>query len=77
MKLKDFVSVLFLDRQIENKVTIAMFIPKHEQKRLYAKEISHLINTGIEKEPLIKTFRFVGTGKTITSCIEKEIQSLS
>ena len=54
-----------------------MFIPKHEQKRLYAKEISHLIITGIGKEPLIKIFRFVKTGKTITSCIEKEIQSMS
>ena len=31
----------------------------------------------IEKEALIKILRFVGTDKTITSCIEKEIQSMS
>ena len=37
MKLKDIVSVLFLDGQIEIKATIAFFIPKHKQKRLHAK----------------------------------------
>ena len=76
MKLNDFLSVLFLDRQMEIKATIAMLIPKHKQKLLYAKEICHLIKTNIEKEPLIKIFRFAGIGKTITLCIEKEIQSL-
>ena len=54
-----------------------MLIPKHKQKRLYAKETCHLIKTDIEKEPLIKIFRFVGTDKTITSSTEKEIQSMS
>ena len=54
-----------------------MFMPKHKQKRLYAKEIFHLIKMDIEKETLIKIFHFVGTDKTITSCIEKEIQSMS
>ena len=77
MKLKDFVSVLIFDEQIEIKATTAMFIPKHKQKRVYAKEIYHLIKMVIEKEPLIKIFRFVGTDKTITSCIEKETQSMS
>ena len=38
MKLKDFLSVLFLDRQIEIKTTIAMFKPKHKQKRLLRKK---------------------------------------
>ena len=75
LKLKDFVSVLFLDGQIEIKATIAMSIPKHKQKRLYTKEICHLIKTIIEKEPLI--FHFVGTDKTITLCIEKEIKGMS
>ena len=77
MKPKHIRSVLFLVRQIEIKATIVMFMPKHKQKRLYAKEIFHLIKTDIEKETLIKIFHFVGTEKTITSCIEKEIQSMS
>ena len=76
MKLKDFLSVLFLDGQIEIKATITLFIPEHKQKRLYAKEICHLIKTVIEKKPLIKIFRFVGTDKSVTTCIEKEIQSM-
>ena len=29
MKLKDFMSILFLDGQIEIKSTIAMFIPEN------------------------------------------------
>ena len=48
-----------------------MFIPKHKQKPLYAKEIFNLIKTDIEKETLIKIFHFVGTDKTIKS-IEKK-----
>ena len=74
LKLKDFVSVLFLDGQIEIKATIAMSIPKHIRKK-YTKEICHLIKTIIEKERLI--FHFVGTDKTITLCIEKEIQGMT
>ena len=76
MKLKDFVSVLFLDSQIEIKATIALFIPKHKQKGSHAKEICYLIKMVIGKKPLIKTFRFVGTDKSITTCIQKEIQSM-
>ena len=30
----------------------------------------------IEKKPLIKIFNFVGTDKSITTCIEEEIQSM-
>ena len=69
--------VLFLDGQIEIKAVIILFIPKHKQKRLFAKEICHLIKTAIEKEPLIKILHFVGTDKSITTCLEKEIQSMS
>ena len=72
MKLKDFLSVLIMHRQIEIKATIATFIPKHKQKCLYAKEIFHLIKTDIEKHTLIKIFLFVRTDKTTTSCIEKK-----
>ena len=51
---------------------IALFIPKHKQKHLYAKEICHLIKTVIEKEHLMKIFRFVGADKSINTCIEKK-----
>ena len=71
MKLKDFVTVLFLNGQIEIKGTIVLFIPKHKQKPSYAKEICYLIKTVIEKKPLIKIFCFVGTDKSITTCIQK------
>ena len=30
----------------------------------------------IEKKPLIKIFHFVGTDKSITTCIEEEIQGM-
>ena len=66
----------FLDGQIEIKVTIALFIPKHKHKRSYAKEICYLIKTIIEKKPLIKTFCFLETDKSITTCIQKEIRSM-
>ena len=56
------------------KATIAMSIPKHIRKK-YTKEICQLIKTIIEKERLI--FHFVGTDKTITLCIEKEIQGMT
>ena len=69
MKLKDFVSVLFLDSQIEVKATIALSIPKHTQKGSHAKEICYLIKMVVGKKPLIKIFRFVGTDKSITTCI--------
>ena len=54
------------------ETTIALFIPKHKQKHLYAKEICHLIKAVIEKEHLMKIFRFVGTDKSITTCTEKK-----
>ena len=37
----------------------------------------HLIKMVIEEEPLIKIFRFVQTHKSITTCIEKEIENMS
>ena len=76
LKPKDFVLILFLDGQIEIKATITLFIPKHKQKRSYAKEICYSIKMVIEKKPLIKIFHFVGTDKSITTCIEEEIQSM-
>ena len=53
------------------ETTIALFIPKQKQKHLYAKEICHLIKAVIEKEHLIKIFRFVGTDKSVTHVQKK------
>ena len=55
--------------------TIALFISKHKQKHLCAKEICHLIKTVIEKEHLIEIFRFVGTDKSTTTCTEKNYKA--
>ena len=55
----------------------AMIIPKHKQHRLHTKKICHLMKTVIEMKPLIKMLCFVGTDKSITICIEKEIQNMS
>ena len=52
----------------------------HTEKKtetFISKEICHLIKTAIEKEPLIKIFHFVGTDKSITTCLEKEIEGMS
>ena len=43
MKLKDFMSILFLDEQIEIKSTTALFVPEN------AKEVCHLLKTVMGK----------------------------
>ena len=54
-----------------------MFLLERRQKRFYPKEICHLIRRVTEMRPFIKVFRFVGTNKSITTCIEKEVQSMN
>lgn len=46
-------------------------------KYLHLKEISRLIRAVIEKKPLIKGFDFVGTNKSITTCIEEKVQRMN
>ena len=41
------------------------------------KEICRLIRRVTEKKLFIKVFRFVGTNKSIATCIEKEVQRMN
>ena len=58
MALKDFLSVLFLDRQIEIKAAIAMFIPKHDQKRLLCERNMSFNQNGYRKGGFNKNTSF-------------------
>ena len=50
---------------------------KYVLKCLHLKEISRLIRAVIENKPLIKGFDFVGTNKSITTCIEEKVQRMN
>ena len=64
-----------MDVLIEISSVVTFFKTEHKQKRLYIKDLGHLIKVVIEKNPFIKVILFLGTDKSIAECIKEELHS--